>query len=767
MFICSNHFYVSSSSQVLARICFAAFCILFLSRTAFAGAFVSDSLKYAWAGGLNSAQFCTVDINLDGRDDLLVFDRHGNRILPFINEGATGLMNYSFHPELAGLFPDLHDWVIFADYDCDGKQDIFTYSLGGIRVFRNVSDTALRFLLVTPLLKSFYYTGYTNILLTPVDYPGIADLDGDGDLDILTFSGLGSYVEYHKNLSMEKYGTCDSLDYRLTENCWGNFKESEGSNRIILGIVCPYKSPDIPGMICRDGNPKHTGSTFLVTDLNGDGLRDAVLGDIDFPNLVALYNGGTADSAVMTSQDTLFPGDDRPVWLFSFPSAQMIDPDNDGIEDLVVSPFDPNLVIAENTRSAWYYKNTGTHSIPHFHFVTDRFFQEEMIDVGTNSYPVIYDLDGDGLLDLIIGNWGYYDSSWYDQGILRSSYTSKISWYRNTGTATAPLFTLATDDLGNLFSFHLKGLYPAFGDLDGDGDADMLAGNSEGTLLFLLNTAGPGKPPVFSSPVFNYQNIDAGNFSAPQLFDLDGDGLTDLVIGEQKGNLNYYRNTGSLQQPQFTYVTDSLGKVNVTNYNISYDGYSTPCFFAGPDGSTQLLVGSEEGIVHYYRNIDGNLGGTFTPSDSLYRLFSDTPEEVRCGWRTVPAVAHLSDPGFLDLVVGNYSGGLNYFTNRAEPGVNPFIAEEKRNAVPFFKVYPNPAKDYFCIQSVSAITNEPFHITLVNLFGQTMIERGFKNGRIQKITTGDFPSGIYLLRITGTTPGSSGNIFSCVIVILR
>jgi hypothetical protein len=520
-------------------------------------------------------------------------------------------------------------------------------------------------------------------------------------------------------------------------------------------------------MICRDGNPKHTGSTFLVTDLNGDGLRDAVLGDIDFPNLVALYNGGTADSAVMTSQDTLFPGDDRPVWLFSFPSAQMIDPDNDGIEDLVVSPFDPNLVIAENTRSAWYYKNTGTHSIPDFQFVTDRFFQEEMIDAGTNSYPVIYDLDGDGLLDLIIGNWGYYDSSWYDQGILRSSYTSKISWYRNTGTATAPLFTLATDDLGNLFSFHLKGLYPAFGDLDGDGDADMLAGNSEGTLLFLLNTAGPGKPPVFSSPVFNYQNIDAGNFSAPQLFDLDGDGLTDLVIGEQKGNLNYYRNTGSFQQPQFTYVTDSLGKVNVTNYNISYDGYSTPCFFAGPDGSTQLLVGSEEGIVHYYRNIDGNLGGTFTPSDSLYRLFSDTPEEVRCGWRTVPAVAHLSDPDFLDLVVGNYSGGLNYFTNRAEPGVNPFIAEEKWNAAPFFKVFPNPADSFITIAADGTGVHGNIRVILFNSLGEVVKEQEYSFSITVKLSLAGLQDGFYFLKIILLDPDDPDQLFLFKVVILH
>jgi len=58
-----------------------------------------------------------------------------------------------------------------------------------------------------------------------VIYPAMADIDNDGDLDLLTFFGLGSYVEYHKNLSVEKYGTCDSLDFILTDKCWGILKK--------------------------------------------------------------------------------------------------------------------------------------------------------------------------------------------------------------------------------------------------------------------------------------------------------------------------------------------------------------------------------------------------------------------------------------------------------------------------------------------------------------------------------------------------------------
>ena len=112
-------------------------------------------LKFPWAGGLNSCQFCAIDLNHDGINDLLVFDRHGNRKLTFINHGTPNTVDYTFAPEYALKLPDLHDWVISVDYNCDGKMDLFTYGMGGVRVFRNISDTALKFTMVTDLLESY------------------------------------------------------------------------------------------------------------------------------------------------------------------------------------------------------------------------------------------------------------------------------------------------------------------------------------------------------------------------------------------------------------------------------------------------------------------------------------------------------------------------------------------------------------------------------------------------------------------------------------
>ena len=120
----------------------------------------TNDFKHAWTGGVNAIQPSEVDLNLDGINDLILFDRTGNKLSPFLNVNGQ----YIFAPEYRSAFSNhLHDWVIFADYNCDGKEDIFTYSSGGIAVLENNSTSTLSFNMVTSLLLSDY--GTTNINL--------------------------------------------------------------------------------------------------------------------------------------------------------------------------------------------------------------------------------------------------------------------------------------------------------------------------------------------------------------------------------------------------------------------------------------------------------------------------------------------------------------------------------------------------------------------------------------------------------------------------
>ncbi|MEI7490280.1 MAG: T9SS type A sorting domain-containing protein [Bacteroidota bacterium] len=727
----------------LASLFILASCIL----PAFGQSSQAGNMKYTWAGGLNACQFCAIDLDLDGLNDLLIFDRHGNRKLTFINQGGSGQVNYRYAPEYEALLPEMQEWVITADYNCDGKMDIFTYGYGGVRVFRNTSAGSLGFHLQTDLLKSWYYTGYVGILVTSADYPAIADVDGDGDLDLLTFFGLGSYMEYHKNLSMEKFGNCDSLDYRLTDHCWGKFKESEGGNRITLNAVCPYAISN--DLVTADGfsPPKHTGSTLLANDLNGDGLTDLVIGDVDFPNLIALTNGGTRDSALMVSQDTLFPSYDRNIRLFSFPALSYLDLDNDGIKDLVVSPFDPSYYNAENTKSCWFYKNTGSNTNPQFIFQAENLFQSEMLDFGSGSNPVGADLNGDGLQDIIAGNYGYYDSSEYHSGFLQSYFTSSLAWIKNTGSTASPSFELGTSDLANTSRLKVHSLYPAFYDLNNDGIIDLLCGNEDGSLVFFQGKGDSAGIPVYGSPQKNYQQIKTDAFSAPQLFDLDRDGLVDLVIGRQNGTMVYYRNTGSPGNPVFTLGRDSLGKVDVTNHDLSYFGYCTPYFFRNKN-ITYLLAGSEEGKMHLFSRIDGNLNGRFAEIDSLNGLIGISGDSLRIGWRASGFLAHLSDPLYYDMVCGNFSGGLNYFTKGRIPGIQEPQPDEKALRL---KIFPNPAGREITISilknnnsnfETSGISREPCLLRIYNSIGRELIRKDYVPG--SAIVTASLPPGMYI-----------------------
>lgn len=708
----------------------------------------SVTLKFPWAGGLNACQFCPIELNGDGLQDLLVFDRHGNRKLTFINHGTADKIDYTWQPEYAEQLPDMHDWVLTADYNCDGKMDIFTYGYGGVRVFKNISGSTPEFTLVTDLLTSFYYIGKVGILVTSVDYPALADIDNDGDLDLLTFFGLGSYLEYHQNLSKEKYGHCDSLDFRLADPCWGKFKESEGGNKITLNAPCETNDQGMQNAMdqTQKSKTRHTGSTLLATDLNNDGLKDLILGDVDYPGLIALINGGTIDSAVMVSQDTLFPGIPDPVHLFSFPVVSLLDIDNDGLRDLLVSPFDPSLYTSDNYDCVWFYKNTGSNALPAFKKQPYQPFRNEMMDFGSASHPVLYDFDGDGLTDLLTGNYGTYDSSYYYQTILHSVYNAQIAYFRNTGTGTSPVFSFVTDDLAGITALGIQGAFPAPGDLNGDGHTDLLVGNRDGTLMLYINTGKTGAAPGFLPPEMFWQSIDVGAYSTPQLFDLDKDNLPELIIGEQNGNLNLYKNTGTITNPNFTLITDSLGKVNVTNYAVSYDGFSTPCFNRRPDGTTFLLVGSEEGRIHLFENIDENLAGKFTDTAGLYSWLSANPADTLFGWQTSPTIGSLTDPGAFDMITGNFSGGFNYISKRMPAGIIPGLANQDTKRFQTLSVTPNPANQTVTVTLPTSVPRVAAAYLLVfNHYGQEVLKIPFDGNATFPV--GHLAPGLYFLRL--------------------
>lgn len=765
-------------------------------------------LKNAWVGGLNSAHFNQIDLNMDGIKDLVVFDTHRDKLTTYLNSGTSGMVDYVYAPQYELLFPKIYSWIRLKDFDNDGKEDIFTYGFAGIKIYKNTSTVAggLSFSLYIPNLNSDQGgLAPSNILLTYVDYPAIDDIDGDGDLDVLAFYGLGTLIEFHRNLSVENTGNADTLWMELQHRCWGWMAENSEDNSITLHIdvvdttihnwcVNSFKGSTVQP---PQTGSKHTGSTMLLLDLNGDSLKDLILGDTDFPNLVALYNGGTLDTARMTSLEYNFPASDTPAHVFSLSTADYLDLDNDGKKDLLVGAMSPGWENpkSDNIASTWFYKNTGTTASPILHLQTKSFLQGEMIDAGSNSHPVLFDYDGDSLLDLFIGNYGILDSTWMDPlSNLFGFHKSNITLYKNTGTATQPAFTLVTNDFAGMHSLGLVGAYLTFGDLNGDGKPDMIMGDTTGKLHYFQNTAPTGYPLQLTYITGNYQGIDVGMFSIPQLIDLDGDSLLDLAIGYKgkpwtpdsvyyfwKTSISYYRNTGTVTAPVFTLQTDSLGGVNVNDNYFHYsDGYSAPYFYRDSSGTLYLFTGSGTGMIFYYRGINNNLNGVFekdsnmvhiTDYDHFYSVqhFENqfhSAQTIDASLKSSVAIGDLNSDGYPDMIVGNYAGGLYYFKGSQPLGVG--IPKTTRVFEGDVTLYPNPAGHQANILIKGADQSILTTTTVFSITGQKMLEVQHKGDDFFPVNTYLLPNGIYLVRIEVSSPGQgTSGVFTRKLVVKR
>lgn len=698
----------------------------------------SNSLLFPWAGGLNFCQFSDIDLNQDGIMDLFVFDRSGNKIQTYINQGTPNQVDYILAPQYVSKFPRMHDWALLRDYNCDGKMDIFTYSIAGFSIYKNISTvaTGLQFQLMQYIVNtnrspnSSNFIG--NLFVSQIDVPAIRDIDGDGDLDVLTFQNSGTQVEFHKNMSMDLYGVCDSIKYIVSSNCWGEFVENAVNASITMNQTCPAV-PTVENIAeFTERTALHSGSCLECINIQNDGDQDLVLGDIGNQLISLLRNGGNNLFAQIDWVDDSFPVYNVPLNRDVYTCGFHLDVNNDGKKDLLFSPNAFNT--SEDFQSCSYYKNTNTTNDVVVTFMQNDFLQDSMIEVGEGSYPVFFDYDNDGDKDLFIGNYGYY--------LHLGPYQSKISLYKNFGSSTTPSFTLLTRDFANLHANvpSIAGMAPTFGDLDGDGDKDLIVGDVSGQLNYFEKQAGPNDNFVFITS--NYESIDVGAFAMPQLIDVDRDGKLDLLIGEQSGNLNYYHNDGTASVPVFNLVTANFGNVNVRQPAYS-TGYSAPCLY-DDGGQYILLVGSERGWLNRYDNIDGNLAGAFVRTDSM---MVSTYE----GEKLAPCITDLNNDGLYDLVMGNYSGGVSLWYG----DTNVSTGQNYSPTISSFSLFPNPAGS-----SVTIKTDAIFHgqqtFFIHDLAGKEILQLKITNQETP-ISIEDLPCGIYICSLLNSAGFISNN----------
>ena len=210
-----------------------------------------QNLPSALAGGLSAPQFSLADLNFDSIPDLFIFDRSGNKVLPFVGR-AGETARYDYTPELETDFPALESWALMRDFNHDSIVDIFSFSTTGapgIDVYLGkITGDHLTFEKMS-FDNGINVLGYptssgamTNIYVSAIDIPAIIDVDADGDLDVLSFQSEGTKVFYYRNLVVEQNLPLDTFDFILEDRCWGKFVEAFNTNDVILSEdpdVCP------------------------------------------------------------------------------------------------------------------------------------------------------------------------------------------------------------------------------------------------------------------------------------------------------------------------------------------------------------------------------------------------------------------------------------------------------------------------------------------------------------------------------------------------
>ncbi len=558
-----------------------------------------------------------------------------------------------------------------------------------------------------------------------IGVPGLADIDGDGDIDVLTFSAGGFYVEYHKNMSKELYNNCDSLVYQLEDVCWG--KITEQSCQVNMN-QCPLR-PISNQFYPPTGKNLHAGSCLMCFDSNGDNLQDLVMGDIACNTVQFALNTGSVTNAVISDTTRLYPNfpnknNTQQIKISNFPCSYYVDCDGDGKKDLIASP---NAFGSENVTSMWYYKNASSTNTVNFQFVKNNFLQDEMIEVGQNSFPAIIDYNGDGKKDLLVGTYGYYNTS---------NLKAQLALYENIGTLAQPNYSLITRDYAGLSVYGLNAVMPTVGDIDSDGDIDICIGTSSGQVHWLKNTAGVGNPcnfSIFSNNPFSFTTNSAA--AAPQLFDIDNDGKLDLMIGMKNGRIAYYKNIGSPTVPSFSLITNFFGSIDVKGDPNLYgiDGYAVPYFYT--DGSTRkLLVGNVNGQVYYY-----DVPSVITNPCNLIDADANNYNE---GGQSTVCFEDVNNDNKRDLFMGNGSGGLCFFSSK---GPEVSIKEAVKNIDEDITIYPNPCNENINIL-IKNIFVERAEFVITNLVGQT-IRKGKLSSNFEAISINDLEAGLYFIKI--------------------
>ncbi|MBU2644427.1 VCBS repeat-containing protein [bacterium] len=542
--------------------------------------------------------------------------------------------------------------LAFADIDGDGDKDIFLGQENGeIAYFENQGDRHTpNFVLITQQYKAVFEIrkqGRKIKIRNVIDVgersaPTLVDIDNDGDFDLFIGSDEG--------------------------RIW--FFENEGNNLIpVFKLVTPK----------YEGIEVGKGSIPLFADVNLKRKPDLLIGTVE-GKVWLLFNEGTRKKADFKTRP--------PIKVLEFglethAAPGLFDWDGDG---------DLDLLVGQKNGTLSFYKNEGTVFSPKWVF-TERNFQ--LIDIGGESTPVFVDIDGDNDDDMVIGSanptvflyenrlreesrtlWNISTNLFKfhklvvtgnlasiaagdldkdgDLDLIVGEAGGNLNYYENVGTQKDPDWVLRTEEL--LYITGMENSAPTLGDIDGDGDLDLLVGGKQGQIALIINQGKPESPSWILRDQAYFQ-IDVGSNSVPRLLDIDNDGDLDLLIGNFAGRVILYLNKGTKTEPVFAVESTRFGSAKVVRNAV-------PALFDwNQDKNADMVLGDDEGKIQLLIS-PGKQGD----DNNIWELNDKALFTFNVYSRAHPFLRDVNGDGNPDLLLGNYSGDFLLFLNNGREG---------------------------------------------------------------------------------------------------
>ncbi len=434
-----------------------------------------------------------------------------------------------------------------------------------------------------------------------------------------------------------------------------------------------------------------------ATDLDKDGDVDLFVGFSGVPDKQGIYyyeNIGSAHSPLLNSGKRIY--DIKKEF-------QLIDWDKDGHLEILL-----DKELFKLNKSPGNYILSRLDELPH----------------PATAKAIFLDWDGDAVDDLITSQrispnlfpshavWDPTQPPYSPLGVwMGSNERNAIVFYKNIGSNIRPDYDKPLPVEAGGMPIEIYGsLAISAGDVDGDGDQDLLAGNSFQLIYF--QNVGTSSPPGFEKGrlIKTNNNQDPfGIYVRPKLVDWDGDRKVDILLGNEDGRPTWIKNLGN-------------GKFDIERFilqqdpDIDFGCLSVPvvCDWDS-DGDYDLLSGNSSGFVEYHENISSSSikfiyakGQKLKAGGQEIRILAynsgsiQGPDEAKYGY-TMPTVADWDEDGDLDLLLSDIKGEHHFFKNTGTKN-QPVLAQAELLKVAWTEKPPKPEFNWWQPESTQLVT---------------------------------------------------------------